>query len=95
MFGVPYSLAAVSELGGLVGAFVHGGGEGDQRVVRLGEDAAALVDLVAVEAHDERLVGRVPGSASAPTMPLATASQLVMPPKTFTNTLLTCGRHRG
>ena len=30
-----------------------------------------------------------PSSASAPTMPLATASHAVMPPKTFTNTLFT------
>ena len=27
-------------------------------------------------------------------MPLATASQAVMPPNTFTNTLLTCGSFR-
>ena len=32
---------------------------GDQRVVRLGEDAPALHDVVAVEPHDQRLVGLV------------------------------------
>src|SRR6187402_3868860 len=45
----------VRELGGLVGAFVHGFGEGDERVVRVAEDRAPLLDLVAVEPHDERL----------------------------------------
>src|SRR6478736_6892377 len=45
----------VRELGGLVGAFVHGFGEGDERVVRVTEDGAPLLDLVAVEPHDERL----------------------------------------
>ena len=50
------SATRVRQLGGLVGALVHGVGEGDERVRRLLEDAAALVDLVAVEAHDERLV---------------------------------------
>src|SRR5690606_2547435 len=47
------------ELGGLVGAGVHGGGDGHERVVRGSEDRAPLLHLVAVEAHDERLGGRV------------------------------------
>src|SRR5690606_5251727 len=48
----------VRELGGLVGAAVHGVGEGHERVVRLAQDRAPLGDVVAVEAHHERL-GRV------------------------------------
>src|SRR5690242_10184726 len=43
------------ELGGPACGAVHGVDHGDQRVVRLGEDAAALLDVVAVEAHDQRL----------------------------------------
>src|SRR5206468_688184 len=35
-----------------------------------------------------------PRISSAPTMPLATSSQAVMPPKTLTNTDLTCGSFR-
>src|SRR3546814_9958831 len=46
-------------LGGLVGRTVHGVHEGDQRVVGLGEDLAAQVHVVAVEADDERLGGLV------------------------------------
>ncbi|BAC19261.1 conserved hypothetical protein [Corynebacterium efficiens YS-314] len=34
-----------------------------------------------------------PSSSRAPTMPLATSSQAVMPPKTLTSTLRTCGSH--
>src|SRR5690349_5317033 len=49
-------LRCVGELGGLVGALVHGGGQGNQRVVGLGQDAAAFLDVVAVEADDQRLV---------------------------------------
>src|SRR4051794_10690528 len=40
--------------------FVHGADLGHQRVVGLGEDATALVDVVAVEADDQWLVGLVP-----------------------------------
>ena len=40
------------------------------------------------------LVASSPRISSAPTMPLATSSQAVMPPKTFTNTLLTCASWR-
>src|SRR3954452_12716060 len=47
------------QFGGLVGALVHGECEGDQRVVRLGQDASALLDVVAVETHHQRLVGLV------------------------------------
>src|SRR5690606_16707470 len=50
---------SVGELGGLVGAAVHRLGEGHERVVGLGEDATTLLDVVAVEAHNERLVGCV------------------------------------
>ena len=46
---------AFAELGGLVGRAVHGVDQGDQRVVELVEDAATLLDVVAVEADDERL----------------------------------------
>src|SRR6478736_9438196 len=52
-------LSCVGELGGLVGALVHGGGQGYQRVVGLGEDAAAFLDVVAVKTDDQRLVGGV------------------------------------
>src|SRR3954447_4246064 len=45
----------VGELGGLVRAAVHGVGERDERVRGLGEDPPALLDVVAVEAHHERL----------------------------------------
>ena len=54
--GVPYLLR---QLGGLVGAGVHGVGLDHQRMVGLGEDAAALLDVVAVEPDDQRLVGLV------------------------------------
>src|SRR5690606_36859594 len=46
----------VGELGGLGGALIHGGGQGNQRVVGLVQDAATFIDVVAVEAHDQRLV---------------------------------------
>ena len=62
--------------------------DADEGVVALGEDPPALLGVVAVEPDDERL-----GAASLAerargrrTMPLATASQAVMPPKTLTNT---------
>src|SRR5206468_2432308 len=45
--------------GGDVGGFVHRPHLRHQRVVGLGEDATALVDVVAVEPHHERLVGLV------------------------------------
>src|SRR6266496_2263964 len=47
------------ELGGLVGRVVHCVHHGDERVVRLREDAAAFDDVVAVEPDDERLGGLV------------------------------------
>src|SRR3954447_24624371 len=43
----------VGQLGGLVGPGVHGVGLDDQGVIGLVEDAAALFDVVAVEAHYE------------------------------------------
>src|SRR5215208_6419786 len=42
-----------------VGGFVHRADLGYERVVGLGEDATALVDVVAVEPHYQRLAGRV------------------------------------
>ena len=54
---LPYFV--LRQLGGLVGGFVHGADLGHQRMVGLGQDAAALVDVVAVEADDQRLVGLV------------------------------------
>src|ERR1700712_70185 len=47
------------ELGGLVGRAVHGVRQRYERMVRFVEDAPALVDVVAVEAYDEGLVGLV------------------------------------
>src|SRR4051812_44197260 len=47
------------QLGGLRGRVVHGVHHRDQGVVRLGEDPATLVDVVAVESDDERLGGLV------------------------------------
>src|SRR5680860_356720 len=52
-----WSVGRVGELGGLGGALVHGGGQCDERVVGLGQDATALFNVVAVEANHERLVG--------------------------------------
>src|SRR4051812_44214160 len=49
----------VGELGSLVGAAVHGVGDGDQRVAGVGEDLATLHHVVAVQAHDQRLRGLV------------------------------------
>ena len=46
---------ALRELGGLVGRAVHGVDQGDQRVVGLVEDPPTLLDVVAVEADDQRL----------------------------------------
>ena len=48
-----------SQLGGAVSSAVHGVHQRDQRVVRLVEDPAPLLDVVPVEAYDERLVGLV------------------------------------
>src|SRR5689334_20678411 len=45
------------QLGGLVGGLVHRGHQRHQRVVGLGQNPPAFVDVVAVEPHDERLVG--------------------------------------
>src|SRR5262249_46299081 len=44
---------------GDVGGFIHRADLGNERVVGFGEDATALVDVVAVEPHDERLVGLI------------------------------------
>src|SRR5699024_4868191 len=44
------------ELGGLVGRLVHGSDDRDERMVRLGQDAAALFDAVAVEPDHQGLV---------------------------------------
>ena len=44
------------ELGGLVGRAVHGVHQRHQRVVGVVEDPSALLDVVAVEPYDERLV---------------------------------------
>ena len=46
---------AFGQLGGLVGRAVHGVHQRHEGVVRLVEDPAALLDVVAVEAYDERL----------------------------------------
>ena len=64
------------------------------RVVGFVENATPFLDVVSAEADDERLVGFVSELQRAPTMPLATASQDVMPPKTLTNTLFTCSSPR-
>src|SRR5437763_7416341 len=45
------------ELGGLVRRTVHCVHHGDQRVVRLREDAVAFFDVVAVQTDDQRLAG--------------------------------------
>src|SRR3954462_14134055 len=50
------ALRGVRQLGGLVGPAAHGLLDDGQRVVGLGQDPAALLDVVAVEAYDERLV---------------------------------------
>src|SRR3954471_15003144 len=47
------------ELGGAAGGAVHGVHHGHQRVVRLGEDPPALLDVVAVQPDDQRLAGLV------------------------------------
>ena len=47
------------ELGGAVGRAVHGVHDGHERVVGVGQDPVPLLDVVAVEADDERLVGLV------------------------------------
>src|SRR4051812_2391532 len=49
----------VRQLGGAVRRAVHGVHQRDQRVVRVVQDPPALLDVVAVEAYDERLVGLV------------------------------------
>src|SRR4051794_1485583 len=50
------SLPHVFEVGGLVGRVVHGVDQRHQRVRGLGQDAASLDDVVAVEPHHQRLV---------------------------------------
>ena len=81
------------ELGHAARGIVHRVHELDTSGRRRPQDPPALVGVVAVEAYDERL-GRPrrpsrASSSSACTMPLATASHAVMPPKTLTNTALT------
>src|SRR6201996_1066478 len=49
-------LSGVRQLGGFVGGFVHRRDHGHQRMVGLGEDPPAFVDVVAVEPDDQRLV---------------------------------------
>ena len=48
-----------SQLGGAVSGAVHGVHQRHQRVVRVVQDPTPLLDVVAVEAYDERLVGLV------------------------------------
>src|SRR4051794_34058504 len=56
-----YVSLACGRFGGCdVRGFVHRADLGHQRVVGLGEDATALVDVVAVEAHNQWLVGLIP-----------------------------------
>src|SRR4051794_17190322 len=43
------------ELGGPAGSAVHGVHDGDQRVVGVGEDPSAFLDVVAVQPDDQRL----------------------------------------
>src|ERR1700754_3509667 len=45
------------QFGGFVGGFVHRAQLGHQRMVGLGKDSAALVDVVAVEPNHQWLVG--------------------------------------
>src|SRR4051794_530556 len=52
-------LRSRSELGGALGRAVHGVDLLEQRQTGLGEDAAALVGVVAVEAHDQRVADLV------------------------------------
>src|SRR5947209_9212812 len=53
----PSPFSGARQLGGLVGGLVHRGHQRHQRVVGLGKDAAPFLDVVAVEAHHQRLVG--------------------------------------
>ena len=56
----PFRPCGFGGLGGCdVGGFVHRADLGHQRVVGFGEDATALVDVVAVEPDHQRLVGLV------------------------------------
>src|SRR6478609_9268832 len=55
LFALVGSVAG-GQLGGLAGGAVHGVLDEDPGVVALGQDAAALVDVVAVEAHHQRAV---------------------------------------
>src|SRR4249919_3150444 len=50
------SVACVRELGSAVGRAVHGVHQRHERVVGVVQDPQALLDVVAVEAYDERLV---------------------------------------
>src|SRR6201993_1326010 len=50
-------LSGARQLGGLVGGLVHRGHQRHQRVVGIGQDPPAFIDVVAVEAHHQRLVG--------------------------------------
>src|SRR6478609_11359968 len=55
LFALVGSVAG-GQLGGLAGGAVHGVLDEDAGVVALGEDAPALLDVVAVEAHHQRAV---------------------------------------
>ena len=54
-----FSVSGVGQLGGLVGRAVHRVDHGSPAGGWLVEDATALLDVVAVEAHDQRLGGLV------------------------------------
>ena len=76
------SSAALSAPSSMVCACVTSG------CVGLVQDPPALVDVVAVQPHHQRLGRLVTEHLQRPTMPFATASQAVIPPNTLTNTLL-------
>ena len=61
----PYVPSGRSQLGGLLGRCVHRVDDRDERMRRLREDAPPLLDVVAVEPHDERLVRLVAEASRA------------------------------
>ena len=72
----------------------HRRGGHDPRVVRgSARIAPALLGVRAVQPHDDRHARRRRGS-SASSMPLATRSQRVIPPKMLTSTIFTAGSDR-
>ena len=83
------------QFGGAPRRVVHGGDLLDHGEPGLVEDAAALGGVVAVQPDHDRvadlLAARRPSMPIADTIPLATASQEVMPPNTLTSTLRTDG----